>query len=403
MGSDSSKKRRYVCPRKHPLNFGSVMAGYPTGLYECGLCHTSYACNTGRYLCATCHFDICNPCVSRLQSLDPRMYCMYGHQLACSTNQIGYSQGMFHCSLCGRSGPCSNGRWHCESCSYDVCGYCRRPGIVGQRPNVMQQPILVPARAPAPRPVAISVGVPAPVLVAAPAPAPGYPYGLPPPQPRPLYQPQPPPQYQPQPRPIYQPQPPPQYQPQPPPQYQPQPLPQYQPQPPPQYQPQPSPDETTAPPRYDGQSPAVYPTLQQYESRPYMEPTSAPYQAAAHGLEQPSPQYEPHAGGPYGAADMQPHPAPEQAPVQPSPPPTSTSTPTPPPASMPAPTAAPVQDTPQITACPNGHQLSFSMSDTGYMNGVYNCNMCGAINGCSSGRFSCMACKYDLCRNCKSA
>ena len=76
----------------------------------------------------------------------------------------------------------------------------------------------------------------------------------------------------------------------------------------------------------------------------------------------------------------------------------------PPPTSYPAQYPSPGYMQPAYgnkTHCPNGHPLYETTSCLGYAGELFTCNQCGQSYYCSSGRFSCLACKYDLCKACR--
>lgn len=49
-------------------------------------------------------------------------FCKNYHQMAISKEE--YPGGGFKCDRCGRSDRCSNGRWHCAECEFDLCAHC---------------------------------------------------------------------------------------------------------------------------------------------------------------------------------------------------------------------------------------------------------------------------------------
>eukprot|EP00831_Metopus_contortus_P061583 TRINITY_DN5346_c0_g1_i1.p1 TRINITY_DN5346_c0_g1~~TRINITY_DN5346_c0_g1_i1.p1 ORF type:complete len:261 (+),score=-14.32 TRINITY_DN5346_c0_g1_i1:531-1313(+) len=70
----------------------------------------------------------------------------------------------------------------------------------------------------------------------------------------------------------------------------------------------------------------------------------------------------------------------------------------PPPGPYPSPYPSPYGAT---STCKMGHPLTHTTNAAGYWDGMYQCAMCMAKYGCSTGRFSCVSCHYDLCKNCK--
>ena len=55
----------------------------------------------------------------------------------------------------------------------------------------------------------------------------------------------------------------------------------------------------------------------------------------------------------------------------------------------------------ETTQCPESHFLSWSTESEGYPNGIYICNTCRNSDQCSKGRFTCNACKYNVCNLCR--
>jgi len=51
--------------------------------------------------------------------------------------------------------------------------------------------------------------------------------------------------------------------------------------------------------------------------------------------------------------------------------------------------------------CKSMHPLQWSVDGTGYLMSKFNCDICHKSTECSAGRFSCAACKYDVCRTCR--
>eukprot|EP00829_Urostomides_striatus_P013606 TRINITY_DN3802_c0_g1_i2.p1 TRINITY_DN3802_c0_g1~~TRINITY_DN3802_c0_g1_i2.p1 ORF type:complete len:252 (-),score=76.52 TRINITY_DN3802_c0_g1_i2:12-767(-) len=47
--------------------------------------------------------------------------CPDGHPLSLSSDSTGYPGGYYKCALCKKVLPCSETRWNCTQCTYDVC------------------------------------------------------------------------------------------------------------------------------------------------------------------------------------------------------------------------------------------------------------------------------------------
>ena len=53
--------------------------------------------------------------------------CTSGHPLIWSKERLGYENDTYYCTLCHEQGDCTEGRWNCINCLYDLCGKCRHP------------------------------------------------------------------------------------------------------------------------------------------------------------------------------------------------------------------------------------------------------------------------------------
>ncbi len=51
--------------------------------------------------------------------------------------------------------------------------------------------------------------------------------------------------------------------------------------------------------------------------------------------------------------------------------------------------------------CPNGHPLAVSKGQVGYPGGYYMCTSCQRVLQCTSGRWNCPVCSFDVCPDCK--
>ena len=109
------------CAKGHKLNWTMDSAGYMAGVYACDRCHKSTQCTNGRWACKPCKYDVCPTCLA-----PPTAMCGKGHPLNWSLDSAGYMAGTFSCDLCKKSHKCSEGRWTCP-CKYDVCSNCRAP------------------------------------------------------------------------------------------------------------------------------------------------------------------------------------------------------------------------------------------------------------------------------------
>lgn len=52
--------------------------------------------------------------------------------------------------------------------------------------------------------------------------------------------------------------------------------------------------------------------------------------------------------------------------------------------------------------CNYGHHLKYTTSSLGYYSGSFRCDICGANQYCSSGRYNCGICKWDVCKFCSN-
>ena len=115
----------------------------------------------------------------------------------------------------------------------------------------------------------------------------------------------------------------------------------------------------------------------QYQSpSPYPMPGSNTYPA-------PNP-YPMPAPNPYSAPIPSPYPMPAPNPY-----------------SVPVPVPSPYPSPYYQSVCKNGHPLGHRTTAEGYYDGTFTCAVCYQKLPCSSGRFSCKNCNYDICYKCK--
>lgn len=146
MGIDQSTGK-YRCRSGHNLEYDYSSDGYPCSCFSCDSCHQSYNCSEGRYNCRYCKWDICNNCSNQYKPKpNPVSFCKLGHPL--TYNSIYYPGGSYACDMCHRSFPSHGERWCCTSCQYDICPFCRPPCPI---PGPFPRPP-VPGPAPNPNP-----------------------------------------------------------------------------------------------------------------------------------------------------------------------------------------------------------------------------------------------------------
>ena len=74
------------------------------------------------------------------------LLCNDGHRLVLTSFAEGnYSSNAFTCRKCGSVGKCSEGRFFCSACIYDVCKAC------AQKAGVAIKPELIPVEVPSPK------------------------------------------------------------------------------------------------------------------------------------------------------------------------------------------------------------------------------------------------------------
>lgn len=59
--------------------------------------------------------------------------CPNNHSLNLSDDSTGYPGGYYMCYECKKVLPCSELRWNCSQCSYDICLKCKPKEIVGEQ------------------------------------------------------------------------------------------------------------------------------------------------------------------------------------------------------------------------------------------------------------------------------
>lgn len=111
------------CKKNHPLAWNHESAGYAMGIFSCDNCHKSSQCSNGKWSCHECKYDICTNCRA------PKAHgsCKKMHPLAWTMDASGYAMGVFSCDGCHKSSQCPTGRWNCKECKYDICTNCRAP------------------------------------------------------------------------------------------------------------------------------------------------------------------------------------------------------------------------------------------------------------------------------------
>lgn len=137
----------YKCRNGHNLEMSYVSIGYPGGMYSCDNCKNSRPCTEGRYNCGYCQWDLCRNCANAYKPKpNPVVHCHAGHPLVYT---IQYYQGNYSCDSCKRTYPSSQQRWCCTMCKYDICAFCRLPPMPGPMPG----PIGMPGPMPGPMPL----------------------------------------------------------------------------------------------------------------------------------------------------------------------------------------------------------------------------------------------------------
>lgn len=276
------------CLNNHALqwstNVNYAMPGASGALFQCKNCLGSHNCTEGRWNCAYCSFDICSSCKKPPYTSST---CPSGHALAWNT--AGYTSGAFSCNQCKTTFPTANGRWFCQDCQFDICSSCK----IGGGPSHMALPDG------APRPTTMSAPMPPPM--------PAPPMSIPPPMSMP--------------------------------------------------------------------APMPYPPTYSMPPMGYGVPPPAPYGIVT-------------APSGYGYSQPVMYGRPVQYTYQTVP----TTVHLPP---------APINPTPGPLKCPSGHGLLFSKSATGYYNSTFKCNKCFNQYPCSVGRWNCSTCKFDICKLCR--
>ena len=126
------------CPFNHGLNFDYAI--YPENYFACDRCERKAICTKGRWRCSLCNYDLCSYCAAPpINFIEKNLYegpsqpmatsvvtvCYNNHMLWYST--YSYLTGTYECNKCFRQWKCSNGRWLCFQCEYDICSTCRDP------------------------------------------------------------------------------------------------------------------------------------------------------------------------------------------------------------------------------------------------------------------------------------
>ena len=124
MGVDeSSGQRKYKCRNGHYLSYTTNGAGYLNEMFSCDNCKQSRNCSEGRYNCSSCQWDLCNFCSDQYKPRpNPITQCKSGHPLTYTALKY---EGSYGCDLCGRLFPSTEIRWCCTICQYDICPFCR--------------------------------------------------------------------------------------------------------------------------------------------------------------------------------------------------------------------------------------------------------------------------------------
>ncbi len=115
-----------TCKRQHPLTWCMTMDGYMSGTFRCDICNKNCVCTNGRLNCSLCRYDICQNCMKNLSpAKDLKHNCRKGHMLSWSNSNVGYSGFNYICDNCKASRMINDGRWNCMTCKYDICPSCR--------------------------------------------------------------------------------------------------------------------------------------------------------------------------------------------------------------------------------------------------------------------------------------
>ena len=127
------------CEQQHPLKISTDIKGYEKGQYECSLCKRIGDCGTGRWGCVEGKYNICPTCRTYdeqsaevvekaiVRSGTDILECPKNHLLMISTTENGYKTRKYQCKSCSQNFPCSQARWNCEACAFDICCQCRPP------------------------------------------------------------------------------------------------------------------------------------------------------------------------------------------------------------------------------------------------------------------------------------
>ena len=129
----------YKCRNGHKLEMNYVSIGYPGGKYSCDNCKKTRPCTEGRYNCQYCQWDLCRDCSNAYKPKpNPVLNCKAKHALHYTVNQY---HGNYACDSCKRTYPSSQQRWCCTMCKYDICAFCRPPPMPSPMPHPMPGPI----------------------------------------------------------------------------------------------------------------------------------------------------------------------------------------------------------------------------------------------------------------------
>lgn len=118
-----------VCDSNHMLWFSTY--SYLSGVFECNKCMSQKHCSDGRWLCFQCEYDICSWCRSPPQ--DATKYtktCSSGHFMTLSSRRFNSEDEYYRCSYCRKLGRIEDSRWWCPICNYDICLDCIKIDIV---------------------------------------------------------------------------------------------------------------------------------------------------------------------------------------------------------------------------------------------------------------------------------
>ena len=121
------------CTQSHKLQWTDDRTiDYFGNKYRCDLCGSVYFCDSKRWWCKICSYDLCpscrpykppSPSPSPPLSSSLSKTCDNGHELAWRTEDYDLSPG-YICNGCTARLPCRSGRWQCPLCKYDLCPYC---------------------------------------------------------------------------------------------------------------------------------------------------------------------------------------------------------------------------------------------------------------------------------------